>query len=167
MNLEKKAISGYLQRKKLLTRGTQIRVMSLGDGLKNRVYYVATSNESWIVKQAHSRAQLKERWWLDRKRIFAETNCIEVLSQFLAPEIIPEVLLEDRTDFILVTTAPPHNSVLWENDLHAGRIDLQIAVQCGELLATVHNETAGVPEIKSMFDEMVDAQKDSLAAYLG
>ena len=153
MNLEKKAISGYLQRKKLLTRGTQIRVMSLGDGLKNRVYYVATSNESWIVKQAHSRAQLKERWWLDRKRIFAETNCIEVLSQFLAPEIIPEVLLEDRTDFILVTTAPPHNSVLWENALHAGRIDLQIAVQCGELLATVHNETAGVPEIKSMFKE--------------
>ena len=62
--------------------------------------------------------------------------------------IIPEVVLEDRTDFILVTTAPPHNSVLWENDLHAGRIDLQIAVQCGELLATVHNETAGVPEIK-------------------
>ncbi len=24
-----------------------------------------------------------------------------------------------------------------------------------------------LPEIKSMFDEMVDAQKDSLAAYLG
>ena len=34
-----------------------------------------------------------------------------------------------------------------------GRIDLQIAVQCGELLATVHNETAGVPEIKKMFRE--------------
>ena len=41
MNLEKKAISGYLQRKKLLTRGTPIRVMSLSDGLKNRVYYVS------------------------------------------------------------------------------------------------------------------------------
>ena len=153
MNLEKKAISGYLQRKKLLTRGTPIRVMSLSDGLKNRVYYVSGAGKAWIVKQAHSRAQLKERWWIDRKRIFAEKSCIEILAQFLAPEIIPEVVLEDRTDFILVTTPPPHQSVLWENELADGRIDLQIAVQCGELLATVHNETAGVPEIKKMFRE--------------
>ena len=107
MNLEKKAISGYLQRKKLLTRGTPIRVMSLSDGLKNRVYYVSGAGKAWIVKQAHSRAQLKERWWIDRKRIFAEKSCIEILAQFLAPEIIPEVVLEDRTDFILVTTPPP------------------------------------------------------------
>ena len=153
MNLEKKAISGYLQRKKLLTRGTQIRVMTLGDGLKNRVYYVSTAGKAWIVKQAHARAQLKERWWLDRKRVFAEKNCIDILSDFLAPEIIPDVVLEDRTDFILVTTPPPHQAVLWENELGDGRIDLQIAVQCGELLATVHNETAGVPEIKKMFKD--------------
>ena len=153
MNLEKKAISGYLQRKKLLTRGTPIRVMTLGDGLKNRVYYVSTPDKALIVKQAHSRAQLKERWWLDRRRIFAEKNCIEILAQFLAPEIIPNVVLEDRTDFILVTTPPPNNAVLWENDLSNGRIDLQIAVQCGELLATVHNETAGQPEISAMFKD--------------
>lgn len=153
MNLEKKAISGYLQRKKLLTRGTQIRVMTLGDGLKNRVYYVSSAGKAWIVKQAHARAQLKERWWLDRKRVFAEKNCIEILSEFLAPEIIPDVVLEDRTDFILVTTPPPQQAVLWENELGDGRIDLQIAVQCGELLATVHNETAGVPEIKKMFKD--------------
>ena len=153
MNLEKKAISGYLQRKKLLTRGTQIRVMTLGDGLKNRVYYVSAGSRAWIVKQAHARAQLKERWWLDRKRVFAEKNCIEILSEFLAPEIIPDVVLEDRTDFILVTIPPPQQAVLRENELGDGRIDLQIAVQCGELLATVHNETAGVPEIKKMFKD--------------
>ena len=153
MNLEKKAISGYLQRKKLLARGIPIRVTSFGDGFKNRVYYVSASGQAWIVKQAHSRAQLRERWWLDRKRIFAEKSCIEILAQFLAPEIIPEVVLEDRTDFILVTTPPPHNSSCWESELANGRIDLQIAVQCGELLATVHNETAGVPEIKSMFKD--------------
>ena len=153
MNLEKKSLSGYLQRKKLTTRGTPIRVMTLGDGLKNRVYYVAAPKEAWIVKQAHSRAQIKERWWLDRKRIFAETNCIEVLRQFLPPEIIPQVVLEDRTDFVLITTPPPENAVLWEDDLGRGRIDLQIAVQCGELLATVHNETAEQPELKTMFKD--------------
>jgi 5-methylthioribose kinase len=154
MNLEKKSLSGYLQRKKLLTRGTPIRVMSLGDGLKNRVYYVAAPKESWIVKQAHSRAQIKERWWLDRRRIFAEASCIDVLRQFLPPAITPQIVLEDRTDFVLVTTSPPENASLWENDLNSGRIDLQIAVQCGELLATVHNETAHRPELKSMFKDM-------------
>lgn len=153
MNLEKKALSGYLQRKKLITRGTPIRVQSIGDGLKNRVYYVAAPKASWIVKQAHSRVQIKERWWLDRKRIFTEDACIDILRQFLPPEIIPESILVDRTDFVLITTPPPENAVLWENDLSNGRIDLQIAVQCGEFLATVHNETAEHPELKTLFKD--------------
>ena len=151
MNLEKKAISEYLKRKKLLADEGPIRVQSLSDGLKNRIYYVEAANQAWIVKQAHSRVQIKERWWVDRRRIFAEKSCIERLAQFLAPEILPEVLLEDRTDFILVTTPPPHNALSWENDLVNGRIDLQIAVQCGELLATVHNETAGSSEVADEF----------------
>lgn len=151
MNLEKEAISKYLQRKKLLAAESPIRVQSLSDELKNRVYYVESANRAWIVKQAHSRVQIKERWWVDRRRIFAEKSCIELLAQFLAPEILPEVLLEDRTDFILVTTPPPHNALSWEGDLVNGRIDLQIAIQCGELLATVHNETADSPELADEF----------------
>ncbi len=151
MNLEKKAISKYLKRKKLLAGTGPLRVQSLSDALKNRIYYVEAANQAWIVKQAHSRVQIKERWWIDRRRIFAEKSCIERLAQFLAPEILPQVLLEDRTDFILVTTPPPHNALSWENDLANGRIDLQIAVQCGELLATVHNETAGSAEVADEF----------------
>ncbi len=152
MNLEKKAISNYLKRKKLLDDEGPVRVQSLSDGLKNRVYYVEAANRSWIVKQAHSRAQIKGRWWIDRRRIFAEKSCIERLAQFLDPEILPEVLLEDRTNFILVTTPPPHNALSWESDLVNGRIDLQIAVQCGELLATVHNETADSSEVADEFE---------------
>ena len=93
MNLEKKAISKYLKRKKLLADEGPIRVQTLSDGLKNRIYYVEAANQAWIVKQAHSRVQIKERWWVDRRRIFAEKSCIERLAQFLAPETLPEVLL--------------------------------------------------------------------------
>ena len=84
---------------------------------------------------------------------FAEDACIDILRQFLPPEIIPESVIVDRTDFVLITTPPPENAVLWEDDLSNGRIDLQIAVQCGELLATVHNETAEHPELKTMFKD--------------
>ena len=45
MNLEKKDISKYLQRKKLLADGGPIRVQSLSDGLKNRIYYVEAANQ--------------------------------------------------------------------------------------------------------------------------
>lgn len=152
MNLEKQAIPEYLKRKKLLASGGPIRVQNLSDELKNRVYYVEAANRTWIIKQALSRVQIKERWWVDRRRVFAEKSCIELLAQFFAPEILPEVLVEDRTDFILVTTPPPHNALSWEGDLLNGRIDLQIAVQCGELLATVHNETANSPEVAEAFE---------------
>ncbi|MBT4503409.1 MAG: phosphotransferase [Gemmatimonadetes bacterium] len=153
MNLEKKALSSYLQRKKLLDKGTTITVRTIGDGMKNLVYLVSFSGQRLIVKQALSRVQIKERWWVDRKRIFAEKNCIEILEQILPPDVIPDTILEDRTDFILVTTAPPENGVLWEDELARGRIDLQIAVQCGELLATVHNETWDNRDLKSMFKD--------------
>lgn len=153
MTLEKKSISAYLQRKRLLDKGVPLTIDTIGDGLKNLVFRVSAPNQRWIVKQALPRVQIKERWWTDRKRIFAEKSCIEILSQILPPDIIPQVLLEDRTDFILVTTTPPENAVLWEDELAGGRIDLQIAVQCGELLATVHNETADNRDLKSIFKD--------------
>ena len=87
MNLDKKSIAAYMQRKKLLPDpGTPLRTTELSDGLKNVVYLVSSPSERWIVKQALSRAQVKERWWLDRRRIFAEKNCIEILHQILPPQ---------------------------------------------------------------------------------
>jgi hypothetical protein len=127
-------------------------VTSLGDGLQHLVFHVAAPGREWIVKQALARAQVKERWWLDRRRIFSEKACLEILAQ-LFPVLIPEVVLEDRTDFILITTAQPREAVLWENELMGGRIDLQIASQCGELLATVHNQTADDREVKALFKD--------------
>lgn len=152
MNLDKKSIPAYMQRKRLIsTHDGPLRVTQIGDGMKNLVYLVTSPTERWIVKQALSRVQVKERWWIDRKRIFAENSCIQILHQILPPPVIPEVLLEDRTDFILVTTPPPDNAVLWEDELAGGRIDLQIAVQCGELLATVHNETFENRDVRLLF----------------
>ena len=155
MNLEKKTIQPYLRRKKLLDTGQFVRnVEQVGDGQKNLLYLAQTTAGNFLLKQALSKAKIKERWWLDRKRVLYEKSCIEVLHELLPPDVIPEVLLEDRTDFILVTTPPPRDAVLWEAELANGRIDLQIAVQCGELLATVHNQTADMRELKTLFKEL-------------
>ena len=154
MNLERKGMSTYLQRKKLIKRGTPLDIRPVGDGHKNRVFRVSANTDQWIIKQALSRVQhVKERWWVDRKRVFTESHCIEILNQIVPPDVIPQVVLEDRTDFILITTPPPRDSVWWESELQRGRIDLQIAVQCGELLATVHNATFRRPDLRSSFKD--------------
>ena len=154
MNLDKKSLPAYLRRKKIVRKNEPVySIDSFGNGLKNVMYRVQTAEQRLIVKQAHSRVQIKERWWVDRKRLFQEKSCVEILSQILPPDVIPEVLLEDRTNFILVSTAPSKDAVLWEQELSTGRIDLQIASQCGELLATVHNQTANMRDLKTMFKE--------------
>lgn len=154
MNLDKKSLQPYLHRKKVLAQSEHVLDANpIGDGLKNHLYLVDSENQRLIVKQALSRAQTKTRWWLDRKRLFHERNCMEILGQILPPGLVPEALLEDRTNFILVTTAPPKKAVLWEDELETGRIDLQIAAQCGELLATVHNQTANDRDVKAMFQD--------------
>ena len=155
MNLNKNSLVGYLRRKKIIGKREVVLDMHLiGDSLRNQIYVATTAQQRLLVKQAHSKVQIKERWWLDRKRIFAEKNCIEILANILPPDVIPEMLLEDRTDFILVTTAPAREAVLWEDILAAGRIDLQIAAQAGELLAAVHNQTHGVREVRAMFKDL-------------
>ncbi len=155
MNVNKNNLTGYLRKKKCIGPSEPILDMrQIGDGLKNLVYQITTPQQRLIVKQAHSRVQIKERWWTDRKRIFAEKNCIEILANILPPDIFPDALSEDRTNFILVTTGPAKDAVLWEDQLNGGRVDLQIAAQAGELLASVHNLTAGQRELKTMFKEL-------------
>lgn len=155
MNLDKKSLPPYLRRKKVVVQGESVRdINQIGDGRKNIVYSVVTSKQRLIVKQAHSRVQhTKERIFLDRKRIFQEHACIQVMSEIVPPDFIPTVLLEDRSNFILVTSGPAREAVLWENELARGRVDLQIAAQCGEALATIHNETINASELKSMFKD--------------
>jgi aminoglycoside phosphotransferase (APT) family kinase protein len=154
MNLDKDSLAGYLQRKRLIGGDESVLdVRPVGDGLKNLVWVVVTSEQRLLVKQAHWRVQMKRRWWTDRRRLFAEKRCIETLADILPPEVIPDALLEDRTNFVLVTTAPPRDAVVWAVELDLGRIDLQIASQAGELLASVHNRTREMPELKTTFEE--------------
>lgn len=154
MNLDKKSLQPYLHRKKALAQAEHVLdAHTLGSGLKNIVYVVDSEDRRLTVKQALPKVQIKERWWTDRKRVFQEKACIEFLANLVPPDVIPEVLVEDRTNFILVTTGPPRDAVLWEDELATGRIDLQIAAQCGELLATVHNQTHNVREVKALFKE--------------
>ncbi|MCY3735154.1 MAG: aminoglycoside phosphotransferase family protein [Gemmatimonadaceae bacterium] len=154
MTLDEKSLAGYLKRKKLTGEGEGVLdVRQVGDGLKNLVYVVVTTEQRLVVKQAHWRVQVKQRWWTDRKRLFAEKSCIETLANILPPQVLPEVLLEDRTNFVLVTTAPPRDATVWADELDRGRIDLQIASQAGELLAAVHNQTAEMSDLETLFKE--------------
>jgi 5-methylthioribose kinase len=154
MNLNKNTLVGYLRRKKLIGQHEVVYDMrQIGDGQRNQIYVATTAKQRLIVKQAHSKVQIKERWWLDRKRAQTEHACIEVLANILPPIVIPEALGEDRTDFVIVTTAMAKEAVVWETDLARGRVDLQIAAQAGELLAAVHNQTYNARELKSKFED--------------
>lgn len=155
MNLNKNSLVGYLRRKKVIDKNEVVLDMrQIGDGFKNQIYIATTARQRLLVKQAHSKAQIKERWWLDRKRVLTEKSCIDVLVNLLPPVTIPTSILEDRTDFILVTSAPARDAVVWEDELAVGRIDLQIASQTGEWLASVHNQTHKMREIKTMFNDL-------------
>ena len=155
INLDKKSLPPYLRRKKIVVQGESIReIDAVGDGRKNTIYAVVTSRQRLIVKQAHSRVQqTKERIYLDRKRIVHEMACIGVLAEIVPPDFVPSPVLLDRSNFILVTTAPAREALLWENELLRGRVDLQIAAQCGELLATVHSDTANSRDLRETFKD--------------
>ena len=168
MKLDKKSVSPYLRRKKIIGQREPVRdIRPVGTGHKNIIYRVATDGQHLIVKQARSWHNTKQRKLLDRKRIFSEKSCLEILAQILPPHILPEILLEDRTNYVLVSTAPARDALLWEDELASGRIDLQLASQCGELLATVHNQTADARDLKTIFKDTKAFEQLRIAPLFG
>jgi aminoglycoside phosphotransferase (APT) family kinase protein len=68
------------------------------------------------------------------------------------PQAVPELLGHDEEGgAFAMAWLPPERYRLWKTELHAGRVDLQIAAAVGSRLCAIHAATAGDEEIGRAF----------------
>lgn len=116
-----------------------IDVRALGWGVSNLVLRAQVEGrEPFVLKQ--SREQLRTRMlWVSRlDRIWTETAALRRLAPALPAGAVPEVLWEERDDYLFAMSCAPDDAVVWKASLLEGRLEPSVAARAGDLLGAMH-----------------------------
>jgi len=117
---------------------------TLAWGVSNAVLRIQpTKGDDFVLKQSRGKLRTEADWFSRLDRIFRECELMQTLAPLLPTGTVPEVLFEDRDNYLFAMEAVQADHTVWKADLLAGRADTQIAARMGTILAAIHRETAG------------------------
>ena len=147
------SVGEYLLRHRLITDPASLSAQELGGGVSNIVILIEGPHFRWVLKQSLGQLRVKEDWYSDRDRIFAEANAIVAFREILGSTSVPKVLHLDRENFLFIMTAAPVGAAPWKNMLLAGHIDLAIAQQAGDMLSRIITASHSSPRLYKQFQD--------------
>jgi 5-methylthioribose kinase len=183
--LDEQTAEGYLRHTARIGPSERIVVRQLTGGVSNMVLLVErpqTPGGDFVLKQARDKLRTERPWYSSVERIWREADvlrscrCLLVAATASGPDGLPtastpEILFEDRENFLLGISAAPRPNVVWKEELLAARADPRIAAACGHLLGTLHAKSwldadmaAGLGD-QTLFDQLrIDPYYRTLAA---
>ena len=171
--LDERTAPEYLRGTKRIGPDERIVVRQLTGGVSNMVLLVERPDvpgADFVLKQARSKLRTEREWFSNVERIWREADVLRACQRLLAAAdrrtvndlsaSTPDILFEDRDNYLLGITAAPRPNVVWKHDLLAGRADGRIAAACGHLLGTLHAGSWGDAELaaslgdRTLFDQL-------------
>jgi hypothetical protein len=143
----------YLRRQGHVAPNERVIVRELTGGVSNMVLLVErpdVPHGDFVLKQAREKLRTAYDWFCSRERIWREADVLRQCSELLeqgdedvdhGPPVVtltPNVLFEDRENYLLAIAAAPRPNRVWKQDLLEGKSDPLIATACGHLLGTLH-----------------------------
>jgi aminoglycoside phosphotransferase (APT) family kinase protein len=125
-------------------------VRELSGGVSNVVLWIDAPHQPFVLKQARAQLRTKDAWFSRVERIYREADAMRALREDLG-EVVPEVLFEDREEFLFGMSAAPSEAVVWKQQLLVGRLDVGLAARAAEVLAAIHQASAGRPALRELF----------------
>lgn len=113
------------------------RVAELGGGVSNSVMLVEKEDIRFVLKQSLARLRVEQEWLCDRSRIQKEASALRMLAPLLPANSVPQVLFEDRPNWLFAMSAAPRSAQTWKAHLLSGQCDRHIAEAAGALLASI------------------------------
>jgi 5-methylthioribose kinase len=151
----------YLRDSGRVPGGVEVHVRELSGGVSNLVLRVESSGHPpLVIKQGRERLRVAMDWRARLDRIWTESATLEVLRTILPEGAVPQILFEDRPNFLFAMTCAPDDAVTWKTHLMAGRVDPEIAARLGTILGTLHADAPRHPALRgvladtSLFDEL-------------
>ncbi len=151
----------YLQKTGRLTPESAAQAKILAWGVSNVVLRIHPDNGSdFVVKQSREKLRTKADWFSRLDRIWREVEVMRALGPLLPSGVIPQILFEDRENYLFGMEAVDAEHVVWKEELLAGRADATVAATLGEYLGTIHAATTGNETLwnafgdRQVFDEL-------------
>jgi aminoglycoside phosphotransferase (APT) family kinase protein len=149
---------GYLLDAGRIGRAEPVVVEELPGGVSNVVLLVTlpARGERFVLKQARGKLRVQEDWRCSIERIWREVEVLRICKSLLAgegedfefgnksvpifPYGVPDLLWEDRENFLYAMTAAPRRHRTWKAMLLAGetKFGAFIAAACGRMLGRLH-----------------------------
>ncbi|MDA1165160.1 MAG: aminoglycoside phosphotransferase family protein [Planctomycetota bacterium] len=129
-------------------------------GVSNIVIRVDTPVRSFVVKQSRKQLRTKIDWFSQLDRIWREVDVLRTLETLLPVGAVPQVLSEDRDNYLFTMEAIDAGHRVWKADLLDGVFDSSIADTLAGHLAAIHRGSTGNGEIaermgdQTVFDEL-------------
>lgn len=143
LQIEESNASAYAIAQGLFPAGASLHSEWLTGGVSNAVFRITdvTSGRSLILKQAREQLRTRAEWRSQLDRIWREVAALKLLDTLVPGRMVPEVLFEDRDNYLFAMTAVPAGHVVWKQRLLAGDIQPEIFRQLGSFLGRVHAGT--------------------------
>ncbi len=137
------------------------RAETLSGGVSNVVMRVTVPRgDDFVVKQSRAQLRTQAAWFSQPERIWRERDVLVALQDCTPPGLVPTLLFEDRDNFLIAMEAIPREHLVWKTCLLNEEVDVAIARQLGEVLATIHAHTAHDAQLieslgdRTIFDEL-------------
>ena len=154
LELDPESVIAYLKRTQRLSAGDVARAELLAWGVSNVVLRInVEEGDDFVIKQSREKLRTEAAWTGRLDRIWREADVMRTLAQLLPAGVIPQVLFEDRENFLFAMQAVREDHVVWKESLLKADLDFEIARKLGNLLSTFHRETAGDAELRDRFGD--------------
>lgn len=122
------------------------RVSELAWGVSNIVLRVDAPSLSFVVKQSREQLRTPIDWFSQLERVWRETAMLRSLNEILPAGVVPQVLFEDRDNYLFAMEAVEADHLVWKAELLNGRFDDRIAPALAQHLAKIHSyDVTGYP----------------------
>jgi 5-methylthioribose kinase len=171
--IDAQSAEAYLRESARIAPAERVRVSELTGGVSNMVLLVERPEKpgrDFVIKQARAQLRTAQPWFSSVERIWREADVMRICGQLLAdaaresdePQAgrTPELLFEDRENYVLAMEAAPRGHEVWKRQLMAGHLDAHVAAACGQLLGTLHGRSWDRADLqqqigdRTLFDEL-------------
>lgn len=160
------AFERFLHSHGLAKEGEQAFWTPLAGGVSSDIWRVDLPGRTICVKRALPKLRVGADWYAPVSRNQYEWEWLR-LAAGIVPQSVPTPLAHDpQLGLFAMAFLPGDAYPLWKQQLLAGRIDVGTAARVGQLLATLHNATAGRADVASAFDTLENFHALRLEPYL-
>jgi aminoglycoside phosphotransferase (APT) family kinase protein len=162
MNLTAANAVEYLRSRGQLAPGESANARELSGGVSNTVIHIARSEgNDLVLKQAREQLNVTEPWYCSVDRIWREVDVLRHCETLIHGSTtdapfnveVPQLLFEDRENYLYAMSAAPTGHVVWKHELLSGTARTDVALSCGTLLGTLHARSWHDASLASQLDD--------------